>query len=191
MVPPRRRITARLHLHALTTRAAHLAANRQLARLFREAGARRVIAPLYEGRLPGLYLPEQDIWLVAHVLDNRFRNALGVGDPRSIRAPSPSVQLNLARAPGSARPRARFARDARGELWLAHSGTLGGRQPGISRTRFVELLGGSRAVLIDDREEQLVVLGTFARPAPLLAQIANLTRAAHGFRSALAAGLGP
>lgn len=178
-------------LRALTTRADHAAANRQLVALVRDAGAVRTSAPLYEGSLPALHLPALDIWLVAHVLENRFRNALGVGDPRAARSISPSVQLNLAREPGSARPKARFARDARGGLWLAHSGTLGGRQPGISRDDFLAFLGTARPVRIDDRQEQLVVLGTFARPGPLLAQIARLTHAAHAYRAALAAGLSP
>ena len=174
---------------SLRSRAEHRRVNRELARLFRAAGARRAIVKLYEGPLPTLYLPTHDIWLAAHELPNRYRNALGTGDPRETRAPSPSVQLNLALAPGGARPRARFMRSRDGEIWLAHSGTLGGRQAGISRESFVAFVGGARTVAIDDRSEQVLMLGCYAQPVQLVAAIAQLAHAAHAFRSALAAGL--
>jgi hypothetical protein len=176
-------------LFALRSRAEHAAANRQLAALFREHGARRATVRLHEGELASHYLAPLDIWLVAHRLHNRYRNALGPGDPVGRRNLWPSIQLNLALAPGAARPRARFARDEQGRLWLAHSGTLGGRQVGISRDRFVRLLGGAERVLVDDVAEYLVVLGTTARPRPLLEAIARITHAASAYRDALAAGL--
>jgi hypothetical protein len=175
--------------HALRSRREHARVNAGLARLFRARGARRTRTRLAEGVLPTLYLDDLDIWLVAHALPNRYRNALGPGDPIGRRTLWPSVQLNLALAPGSARPQARFVRDDRDRIWVAHSGTLGGRQPGISRTAFVALLGGARTVTIDGRPEQLVVLGTFAEPDRLLGEIGRLTHTADQFRTALAAGL--
>lgn len=174
---------------ALRSKRDHARANRALAQLFRDHGARRATIRLHEGPVESLYLAPLDVWLAAHALPNRYRNALGPGDPVGRRNLWPSVQLNLALAPGSARPRARFMRDGRGELWLAHSGTLGGRQTGISRTGFLRLLGGAQDVTIDEAPESLVLLGTPARPAPLLEAIARLTHAAHEFRAALAAGL--
>lgn len=144
---------------------------------------------MHEGLFDSHYFAPLDVWLVSHRLPNRFRNALGPGDPVGRRNLWPSVQLNLALAPGSAQPRARFARDDRGRLWLAHSGTLGGRQPGISREGFLRALGGARRVMIDDTVEDLVVLGTFAQPTLLLEQLARLAHAASAYRDALAAGL--
>ena len=138
-----------------------------------------------------LVLRELDVWLAAHALPNRYRNALGPGDPAGRRNLWPSVQLNLALAPGSARPQARFLRDARDRIWLAHTGTLGGRQHGISRAGFSALLGGARRVAVDDRHEDLIVLGTYAEPAALLSQLARLTHLASEYRDALAAGLTP
>ncbi len=157
--------------------------------MFRMTGARSAVVRLHEGPLETLYLPDLDIWLAAHALANRYRNAFGPGDPVGRRNLWPSIQLNLALAPGSARPHARFLRDARERIWIAHTGTLGGRQPGISRAGFLDLLGGGRPVTIDGATEQLVVLGTLAEPFGLLAQIARVTHAASHFRSALAAGL--
>lgn len=176
-------------LFALRTRSEHARANRELARMFREHGARRTKVRLHEGAFASHYLEPLDIWLVTHRLPNRYRNALGPGDPAGRRNLWPSIQLNLALAPGSAKPRARFLRDDRGRLWLAHSGTLGGRQPGISREGFVAALGGARRVTIDDTVEELIVLGTFARPAPLLDELARITHTASAYRDALAAGL--
>ncbi len=144
---------------------------------------------LHEGQLQSHYLEPLDIWLVAHRLPNRYRNAFGPGDPVGRRNLWPSIQLNLALSPGSANPRARFVRDDAGHVWLAHSGTLGGRQPGISRHGFLELLGGARRVTIDDEPAELVVLGTFERPQSLLDELARITHTASAYRNALSAGL--
>jgi hypothetical protein len=173
---------------ALRSRAEHAAAHRELARLFRDHGARRAKVRLHEGPVMSHYLAPLDIWLAAHRLPNRYRNAFGPGDPVGTRNLWPSIQLNLPLAPGSARPRARFLRDDASRLWVAHSGTLGGRQQGISREGFLRVLGGARQVMIDDVPEELVVLGTFARPQPLLEELARITHAASQFRAALAAG---
>lgn len=176
-------------LFELRDRREHARANRRLARLFRDAGARRSMIRLHEGMLPSLYLAEEDIWLVAHALPNRYRNALGPGDPVGRRNLWPSVQLNLALAPGSSRPHARFLRDARERIWIAHSGALGGRQLGISREGFTKMLGGARRVIVEGAACELVVLGIFEEPRVLLGQIARLTHAASAYRDAIATGL--
>jgi hypothetical protein len=175
--------------HALRSRREHAQANRMLARMFREHGARSAMVRLHEGTIESLYLAALDIWLAAHELPNRYRNALGPGDPVGRRNLWPSIQLNLALAPGSSRPRARFVRDRAGQIWVAHTGTLGGRQSGISRTGFLAVLGGAQRVTIDDTTEQLVMLGTFAEPGGLLSQLARITHSASHYRDALAAGL--
>ncbi|MGE0868349.1 MAG: hypothetical protein AB7P03_07300 [Kofleriaceae bacterium] len=169
--------------------AERLSAHRALARMFARSGARRATVRLHEGRFESFYLAPQDIWLVAHRLPNRFRNAFGPGDPVGRRNLWPSIQFNLAITPGSARPRARFLRDDGDRVWLAHSGTLGGRQTGLSRRGFLHVLGGAREVTVDGSAEQLVLLGTFARPTLLLEQLAAITHAAAEYRAALAAGL--
>jgi hypothetical protein len=185
----RRPLPVPSRLLSLRDRAEHAAANRQLARAFRDLGARRAKVRLHDGEHTSLYLEPLDVWLVAHRLHNRYRNALGAGDPVGRRNLWPSIQLNLALAPGAARPRARFARDERGRLWVAHSGTLGGRQVGISRAGFLRLVGGARRVRVDDVDEDLLVLGTFERPRLLVEEIARLTHTASAYRDALAAGL--
>jgi hypothetical protein len=174
---------------SLRSRREHAHANRQVVRLFRDQDHRRAVVRLQEGRLPTLYLPAFDIWLAAHALPNRYRNAFGTGDPVGRANLWPSVQLNLALAPGSARPHARFLRDQDQQLWIAHTGTLGGRQVGISRDGFLAFVGQSRAVMIDGAPETVVLLGTFEQPTALVERIAHLTHAASAFRSALAAGL--
>jgi hypothetical protein len=179
----------RVQLFALQKRSEHAAANRQLVALIRDRATRRKRVRLHEGEFISHYLEPLEIWFVAHRLPNRYRNAFGPGDPVGKRNLWPSIQLNLALAPGSAKPRARFLRDAHGQLWLAHSGILGGRQPGISRDGFVRALGGATTVAVDDTVEELVVLGTFAQPDALLDQLARITHAASAYRDALAAGL--
>lgn len=176
-------------LFALRSRKEHATANRQLVGMFTDFGARRAKIRLHEGHFVSHYLAPVDLWCVAHRLPNRYRNAFGPGDPVGRRNLWPSIQFNLALAPGASKPRARFLRDDRDRLWLAHSGTLGGRQTGISRDGFLRLIGGARPVAVDDVSEQLVVLGTFERPRQLLEEIARLTHAASAFRDALAAGL--
>ncbi len=178
-----------IQLHALRTRREHTKANRALTHTFRDHGARSAVIRLHEGLIEALYLPDLDIWLAAHALANRYRNAFGPGDPVGRRGLWPSIQLNLALAPGSARPQARFLRDRHDRIWIGHTGTLGGRQAGISRAGFLAAVGGAQRVSVDDGTEDLVMLGTTAKPVALLAQIARLTHAASQFRSALAAGL--
>lgn len=174
---------------ALRSRMEHARANRDLSRVFRAHG-RRVSIRLHEvGAITAHYVEPVDVWLAAHELPNRYRNAFGPGNPAGVRNLWPSIQLNLALEPGSSKPRARFMRDANGAVWVAHSGTLGGRQTGISREGFLRLVGGAQRVTIDDVDEELIVLGTIARPKPLLEQIARVTHAASQFRDALAAGL--
>lgn len=173
----------------LKDRRDHALASRELVHLFRDHGARRAKVRLHEGWFDSYVLEPLDIWLVAHRLPNRFRHAFGPGDPVGRSNLWPSIQLNLALAPGTAKPRARFVRDPEGHLWLAHSGTLGGRQEGISREGFLRVLGGARRVTIEGAAEELVVLGTFARPKALLEELARITHAASQYRDALAAGL--
>jgi hypothetical protein len=123
---------------ALRSRAEHARANRELARVFRAHG-RRVTIRLHEvGSIAARYCEPHDIWFAGHELPNRYRNAFGPGEPRG--TPWPSIQLNLALEPGSSKPRARFMRDADGQIWVAHSGTLGGRQTGISREGFLRVV---------------------------------------------------
>lgn len=178
-----------MQLFALETRRERAAGNRALVEMFRAHGARRANVRLHEGTFASYFLAPLDIWLVSHRLPNRFRNAFGPGDPVGRKNLWPSIQMNLGFAPGAAKPRARFARDERGQLWLAHSGTLGGRQTGISREGFVRMLGGTRRVMLDDTAEDLVILGTFAEPVALLEALARITHAASAYRGALAAGL--
>jgi hypothetical protein len=174
---------------ALRSAREHARANRDLTRLFHTHG-RRVAIRLHEvGAINARYIEPLDIWLAAHELPNRYRNAFGPGDPSGRRNLWPSIQLNLALEPGSSKPRARFVRDSDGQVWVAHSGTLGGRQTGISREGFLRLVGGAKRVMIDDVAEDLVVLGTFAKPQPLLEEIARITHAASQFREALACGM--
>jgi hypothetical protein len=179
-----------VELGVLRSATEHRRVNRALVALVRAAGAKRITARLQEGVLPTWHLPAHELWLTPHRLENRYRNALGPGDPRG-RLVWPSIQLNLALSPGSARPQARFLRDDRGRAWVAHTGTLGGRQAGISRDGFVAFLGPKRVreISVGDRVERLVVLGTFDEPAALLDAIAELVHAAHAYRSAIAAGL--
>jgi hypothetical protein len=180
-------VTSRFY--SLRSRGQHARVNRQVARLFRDQDHRRAIVRLQEGPMKTLYLPAFDVWLAAHALPNRYRNAFGVGDPVKRRNPSPTIQLNLALAPGLARPHARFLRDDHERIWVAHTGTLGGRQAGISRDGFLAFVGDARAVMIDGVSENVIMLGTFAQPAVLVERIARVTHAASEFRSALAGGL--
>ena len=174
-----------MELYRLRSAAEHRRVHGLVARAFRDAGARRITARLQEGELPTLLLPSHALWLTAHALPNRYRNALGPGDPRGGLV-WPSVQLNLPLAPGSARPHARFLRDRHGAYWIAHSGALGGRQKGISRSGFVAFFGRPlQHVTVEDTIEELVVLGTLARPAALLDEIAELAHAAFAYRYSL------
>ncbi len=173
----------------LRSRTDHTHTNRELVRLFRTQRAKRLTVRFREGSIPTLYLPDHAIWLAAHTLENRYRNAFGVGDPKGRSNIWPSVQLNLALEPGSSRPHARFLRDAKGAVWVGHCGTLGGRVAGIRRDDFVRYMGGAREVTIDDEPEQLLLLGTFAKPQALLAEIVRLTHAASTYRGAAAVGL--
>ena len=177
-----------LRFSSLRSRAEHARVNRQLPALFRAAGARRARVRLQEATVDTLILADHDVWLAAHELPNRYRNAFGVGDPTARRLPWPSIQLNLAFEPGGARPQARFMRDAEGQIWVGHTGTLGGRVPGISREGFLAFLAGARDVLLDDVPATLLLLGTFADPAALLQRIVHLTHAADTYRAAAAAG---
>ena len=178
-------------LFALRSRKEHTAASRELVRIFREQGARRSKIRLHEGHFDSHYLEPLDVWLVAHRLPNRYRNAFGPGDPVGRRNLWPSIQFNLAVAPGAANPRARFLRDGRGRMWLAHSGTLGGRQAGISCEGFLRVIGGAQRVFVDDESAELVMLGAFDRPRQLLEELARMTHAASAYRDALGAGLAP
>lgn len=165
----------------------HARVNRGLAQVFR--GARQAPVRLHDGTFTSHYLADENIWFVAHELPNRYRNAFGPGDPVGRKNLWPSVQLNLALEPGSSRPHARFLRDAKDRIWVAHTGALGGRQAGISREGFLRLLGGGQRVRVDGVEETLFVVGTLAEPEAVLAQITKLTHTADNYREALAAGL--
>lgn len=173
---------------SLASRADHVRANRALIAAVR-AGSQRFLIKHDVGKFPTLFNERLDLWFLAHSLENRYRNAFGIGDPRGRKALWPSVQLNLAHRPGGARPTARFVRDRRGELWIAHTGQLGGRQPGISRDGFLAFTGKQRTIEIDGRTEPAILLGSPSRADALLLAITELAHAADAYRGAVAAGL--
>jgi hypothetical protein len=120
----------------------------------------------------------------------RFWNAFGVFDPDDT-SQTITVEINIAVESNSKQVAAFFAEDTEtGEIYLLHSGKIGGGRPGVGKTSF---LVWSRETLTDatERGEQLrsgIVIGKLGAP-DLIDRIWKFVQTVHSFKEAAVAGL--
>lgn len=131
------------------------------------------------------YLEPHDIWFANHQLDNRNWNGFGVGSPFGSRAVPPSIQINLGLAPRGPSLAGCFMVDDWGHRWVGHNGRLGGSKNGVTIAAFLAFYRNSETVRIDRKDRDLIVLGRIEDPVPLLAAVADITKAAKAFRDQL------
>lgn len=131
---------------------------------------------------PVRFLSRHDIWFVSEPRHNRHWNVFGVGNPFGPYAVTPSIQINLALAPGGPSLSGVFGVDDQGRRCVAHTGRLGGGKTGVTIAAFLAHYPMAETVQFDRGRRDVIVLGCIEEPDALVAAIADITRAAKSFR---------
>jgi hypothetical protein len=121
--------------------------------------------------------------------DNRYWCAYGVDDPYPASTLSITCEINppkeVIKLPQCA---GLFVRDESGELFLAHSGKVGGGRVGIGQSAFLEHWGNDDVVSVffpDSEERDYIILGRIADPN-LRHRLADFVHLVAKFKAATA-----
>jgi hypothetical protein len=175
---------------AITDRQAIAQAYGQFTRLISEGGAsfNRMIG--HKGKsTPADLLWHSDLKLWASLqperIDNRYWCAFGVDDPDPALALSITCEINPPKEGIDRRCAGLFVEDG-GELFLAHSGKIGGGRPGIGKSAFLQHWGNKNManVVFPDRiERDYIILGRLIDPN-LRHQLADFVHSIADFKEA-------
>ncbi len=130
------------------------------------------------------------IWVLLRPesIKNRYWCAFGVDDPYPASLLSITCEINPPKEGIDRRCAGLFVRDESGEVFLAHSGKVGGGRAGIGKGAFLEYWGNDDilSVLFPDSEEcDYIVLGRIADPN-LRRRLADFVHSVAEFKAATA-----
>jgi hypothetical protein len=111
-----------------------------------------------------LWHRDLQVWVLlqADRLDSRYWCAFGVDDPQPASMLSITCEINSPKEGIDRRCAGLFVRGANGNVFLAHSGKVGGGRPGIGKTAFLNHLGHDEVMSVrfpDGKERDYIVLG--------------------------------
>lgn len=111
------------------------------------------------------YLADVDLWFGGRIVENRYWNAFGRGDPFGARSTNIIVEINPPLSGTDARIAGLFLEDDDGNLYLAHRGQIGGGRAGISKNAFLEFYEGRReTVLSNGGSTEVLLVGAIDSP---------------------------
>jgi hypothetical protein len=127
------------------------------------------------------WLPAADLWVAfADVEANRFWNAFGLGNPSDSEMLSIVVEVNPPFEGRDRRCAGAFIRKDNGEVWLGHSGKIGGGKRGVGKSEFLKAYEGQRIAV--EEGDSFIALGRVDSDE-LPEQIALFVRAVRAFKS--------
>jgi hypothetical protein len=131
-------------------------------------------------------------WSRTRVKDDRYWCAFGTDDPEKGRQLSITVEINPPLEGVNRRLAGMFAEDARGRVYVAHSGGVGGGRPGIGKKAFLQHAGGPQPGIAapDGATVPALVIGRLGGPR-FIAQLARFIRLASEFKRMTTAGAVP
>ncbi|MBI1904384.1 MAG: hypothetical protein HYS13_25085 [Planctomycetia bacterium] len=121
-------------------------------------------------------------------IENRYWCAFGIDDPYPASMLSITCEINPPREGIDRKCAGLFVRDESGNVFLAHSGKVGGGREGIGKTAFLESRGNDdvASVLFPDGEERdYIILGRIDDPV-LRRRLADFVRSVAQFKEATA-----
>jgi hypothetical protein len=131
---------------------------------------------------PVRYLPHFDLWHATQKLDNRWWNGFGFGNPDDNRANlTLTAEINPS-CTGSLTCAGAFFHDGAGNLFLGHSGKVGGGRKGVGKIKYVETVR-SKIVLVDGNE--YIGIGRI-EGKPFLRELAVFVRSVEAFKASVA-----
>jgi hypothetical protein len=128
-------------------------------------------------------LPRFGIWVAVDELENRFWNALGLGDPRKDDR-SIIVEVNPPKAGLDRRVSGLFLEDASGQVFMAHRGRVGGGRKGIGKEAFRDWYPGSFVTIRDGGAPASVILLGKLEGERFLNDLAEFTHRVATFKHA-------
>jgi hypothetical protein len=113
------------------------------------------------------FLDRLKIWIAFDDADNRYWNALGLGDPFK-GSKAIIAEINPPRAGLNSRVSGAFVRDAEGKVFVVHRGRVGGGRKGIGKEAFLAWYDGALALTKDgSQHNSVIVIGALDDPALL------------------------
>lgn len=133
------------HFSVITKKRDLGSAQRRLQERVRGEGEPRWINVGYQGGsfpVMASYVQRLDLWYAPRREHNRWWNGFGLGEPVGTSPMSIVAEVNPT-FDGSRRAAGAFLRDGKGQVWLAHSGRIGGGKKGVGRTAFLDAFSGT------------------------------------------------
>lgn len=129
-------------------------------------GSERLRRPLGTRAGSGLetyyWRSDLELWVVENELSNRYWNAFGIDDPTKPVGVSIICEVNFPYDGVNRRIAAVFVEDAKRNLYVAHSGKIGGGREGIGKLSFWEHFRGGKPAPVtypDGEDSDFIVLG--------------------------------
>jgi len=114
------------------------------------------------GKEKHYWRPDLGIWVVMRELPNRYWNAFGIEDPGQPGSIDVVCEVNFPYNGVNRKIAAVLIEDAKGSLYVAHSGRIGGGREGIGKQSFWEHFRGGKPVPVtypDGKDSDFIVLG--------------------------------
>lgn len=130
------------------------------------------------------------VWSAFKPVDNRYWCSFGTSDPTSATMLAITCEINPPYEGINRQCAGAFARDESGQIYLTHSGKIGGGRQGIGKSTFLAAYrGDNRETLIwpDGMETTSIVIGR-VDSARLLRQVAHFVHEVERFKGSVSRG---
>ncbi|MGJ8529395.1 hypothetical protein [Maritalea sp.] len=85
----------------------------------------------------------------------------GISNPAEVSQHSITLEINPPHSGQGKGPSGAFLKDDRGQLYIAHSGKVGGSKKGMTRAAFIEFCSVSKKQFINERGQDMFIFGPF------------------------------
>jgi hypothetical protein len=157
-----------------------------------ESFVQEVKWPNGRGRFQVFWHSEHGIWALPrkqppHGQSNRFWCAYGTQNPALHKSLRIMCEINPPTI-DNARSAGAFVRDSGGELYLVHTGRIGGGAKGVGKVRFLDFYKGPRQTVEwpDGRSTEFAIIGRISSPS-FLSDLAKFVFAVERFKTKVAA----
>jgi hypothetical protein len=145
-------------------------------------------------RGPVYWHEDERFW---HLMDDsetdRFWCCYGAEDPTSTNSLNITVEINPPRESFNRRLRGAFVKEPGGQVFLAHSGGVGGGRKGIGRSAFLPFYGGKNRITVlwpDGGRSEMILVGALGSRS-LRQQVGAFVHEVHRFKAQVDVGKAP
>lgn len=170
-------------------------ANKTFLKIFKDRSDRNqkqvIGTPGGSDRLMTWFSKDLDVWVAPNILNNRYWNAFGCGDPFLATKVAPTVEINPPLAAGTSSTATLFLKNSRGTIDVAHTGRAGGGRKGVGKTTFFAYHPLHEQVFVDGKLRNLYILGSLDDPDELAKNVADFVRTIRNFKDGVPAVAAP